>query len=481
MKPVHGESGGATPAKTEYNRIKTLPKAPQSYINRMICVAALIALGCLISRFSIHLVSMMTFEYMLPVSATSILQAIMLTIVCYFAGVAFLSKRESPAGSLGLFTIAFAVRIVLCFFMLYFFIGKDEYRMHLQSESIADTGTWATVSARYGYTKLVAVFYSIFGPNILIPKVLNSLLGSMLPFLVYDISHRLFSEKIARRSLYFAAFLPPLLFYSAMNLKEIPCTFLLLLTIWGLYVPRWSLLLRVSFAFAMGIITYSLRAAWSVFPLTVIIFYIFFGDKEVRFGSLLSLKKVFAVVALAVIIVFPLRPLLEGTAEHIEGRLSIGIQADPKALSEAKSSYTSRLFDIKDPWSLRNLSIQVLRAPFSPTPLSIFFDSRIQSIIDSLLGLTQYMLMPFALIGVVSAWRKGGVMTLCLVQLVILLTGGLSLMLGLTIQRIIIPMYAIISILASAGLETWRKHILILGGWFMAAAGMLVIYSISRL
>lgn len=418
----------------------------------------------------------------LPPASVSVEGAIIPLLLAFFTGILILSPRREPANAIDIYVLGFSIRLVLSFLLSYTYQFQDEVLLHQQGEVLASCSVecWVNVmSEGRGYPALLGIFYSIFGVNLLVPKILNSALGSILPFLIADIVSKLYpSSSAASRSLYFSMFLPPLLLYSAMNLKELPSTFLLVLTFWVLMIPRRSIFFRSAFAVLVILATYCLRSGWAFFPLVALVSYLIFAERQRL--QIFSMKRALGLVLLAIVIAFPLRSVMDGAIEYFNYRIFIGADAAFGTLQNSQS-VTASLLDTADPWSIKNMAIQLARAPFSPSPLLILSRPSLIAVVDSLIAITQYILMPFAIIGFLKMWRSGEVMALGLVEAAILSTSGLSLMLGLTIQRHVVPHFAIVYMLASIGLRHWQSYAWVLWGWIVVAVVYTILYGVTKI
>lgn len=408
--------------------------------------------------------------------------AIFPLLLAYSVGLLVCVIRSSPKDRFELFSVGFWIRIIMGFMLSYVYQAQDEQILHTKAEELAN-GIESTIGRPDGYTRVLSALYFIFGPNLLIPKVVNSLLGSILPFLLYDITRHLSpNPRVARVVLYFCLFFPPLLFYSSMNLKELPCAFLLALTVWGLFVPRWPYALRLAFGLLVSITTYYLRGAWALFPgLTTLVYAVLEQPRSFQAIGKLLVRKAPLIIALLLILAFPLRSVVEGVLAHLNYRLFIGTHAEFGTLRTTEGSFTRALLDVERPWSVRNIAIQILRAPFSPSPIAFLFEPSVQAFIDSLNGLTQYLLIPFAITGLVTNWRRSEVLTLGLLHLSMLVTIGLSLMLGLTIQRHSVPQFVVLYVLAGLGTRAPHRYWWIFSGWIVLVMLHMMIYVYARL
>ena len=78
-----------------------------------------------------------------------------------------------------------------------------------------------------GYPFFLTVIYKIFGPVIIIPRLVNALLGSWTCVLIYQLSKRSFGDEVARMASIMAVFMPNLIIYCGYHLKETLMLFLL--------------------------------------------------------------------------------------------------------------------------------------------------------------------------------------------------------------------------------------------------------------
>ncbi len=80
----------------------------------------------------------------------------------------------------------------------------------------------------YGINYVFAGFLYVFGRFPLNAAILNSLIGTLNPLLVYAIGLKLFHEAVARRAALLAAFFPSMIIWSSMALKDPLMSFMIL-------------------------------------------------------------------------------------------------------------------------------------------------------------------------------------------------------------------------------------------------------------
>lgn len=112
-----------------------------------------------------------------------------------------------------------------------------------------------------GYPFFLSIIYRIFGPIVIIPRIINALLSTWTCVLFYKMAARTFEEEVARMATIMMVFMPNLIIYCGYHLKETLMIFLLVagleridalirrkqLSFWSIVVP--SLLVGSLFLF----------------------------------------------------------------------------------------------------------------------------------------------------------------------------------------------------------------------------------------
>ena len=139
---------------------------------------------------------------------------------------------------------ALALRIVWVIASYYFynavtgqpfeFQARDSAGYHADAEWLAGE-PWSTtflylfgsvLYADSGFPLFLTAIYKVFGPVIMIPRLVNALLSSWTCVLVYKMSSRTFDEKVARMAGIMMVFMPNLIIYCGYHLKETLMLFL---------------------------------------------------------------------------------------------------------------------------------------------------------------------------------------------------------------------------------------------------------------
>lgn len=157
-----------------------------------------------------------------------------------------------------LFWLALSLRIVWVVFSYYFYLSNtgrpfewgaaDSMGYHGTGAWLAEIGwrdVWEYEFRRgigvsdSGYELYLFFVYSIFGPNIIITRLLKALWSALTCFLIYKVASRNFGESTGRLAGVFCMLMPNLIIYCGLHLKE---TEMLCLTV--AFVERADYLLR---------------------------------------------------------------------------------------------------------------------------------------------------------------------------------------------------------------------------------------------
>ena len=87
------------------------------------------------------------------------------------------------------------------------------------------------VSGPYFMSKIISIFYTVFGESALMARGISVALGTMSVYLVYHICYLVWDIHSARRASLVATFFPTLILYSTLILREVYIVFFLLLAL----------------------------------------------------------------------------------------------------------------------------------------------------------------------------------------------------------------------------------------------------------
>jgi len=408
-------------------------------------------------------------EKLLPRSAFSIVGVLPCLVFFGSIGVIYCSFKKAPRNRFLIFNLAFYVRVILGIFLTFYLQYDDERVIHEVAKNAIYFLRIGEPTGLDGYLQVVVFLYQWFGVNLLVPKVFNALIGSLLPFLLYDLALAVFpnNKAIARRVLYFAAFLPPLVIYGSVNLKEETTAFAIVLTFWFLQVPFRNRLWRTFWGFAGVILVYYLRRGWFVFPLLGLIVSTTCG-KYWQIKQIISIKKIAIAIIIVVIIAVFMRPFIQSGWEYVLWKLN-SPYSEQTFQTTAQGATYGQFLTTQNPFSPSNLVVFVLRGLFSPSPFRFVFDQGIHLFFEGLIMLTWYILVPLGAAGAIAYYRSGFVISWTVTATAIFCVAAVAAALGGDPYRHRIAMIPLLYLLAGAGTEHINRYRFITWCWYGAA------------
>ena len=115
------------------------------------------------------------------------------------------------------------------------FQARDAIGYHEDAAWLAEqpwSMTWAylfgsILYADSGFPLFLTAIYKVFGPTVMIPRIINAFLSSWTCVLVYKMSSRTFDKEVARLAGIMMVFMPNLIIYCGYHLKETLMLFLM--------------------------------------------------------------------------------------------------------------------------------------------------------------------------------------------------------------------------------------------------------------
>lgn len=206
-----------------------------------------------------------------------------------------------------LFLVAVSLRIIWVIASYYYYIqvtgrpfeidtgdalGYHEEALWLVEEGWSYTWDYYFRSAFHGisdvgYPLYLTLLYSVFGPNVMIPRIFKAFIGSYTCILMYRLSARTFGESTGRMAGIMTALMPNLIIYCGYHLKEIEMIFLSVA-----FLERTDYLLRIRRMTFGNILVASLLALSLFFFRTVLgAAAIFAFVSAILFSSTPSMKR----------------------------------------------------------------------------------------------------------------------------------------------------------------------------------------------
>ena len=191
-----------------------------------------------------------------------------------------------------IFILALVIRVVWVIASYYYYIDftgipfeygtADALGYHEEAQWLASED-WSVTWQYYfgddsagisdvGYPLYLSVLYRIFGPDIMLPRIIKSLLSSFICILIYKIGQRSFGEEVGRMAGLMCVFMPNLIIYCGYHLKEVEMLFL-----------------EVAFLERMDFILRGKRIGfWSILLVTVLAASMFFFRTVLGIAAILS-------------------------------------------------------------------------------------------------------------------------------------------------------------------------------------------------
>jgi hypothetical protein len=406
--------------------------------------------ACAASTAAINFAAMVEPDRLAVVRPDELWYAAALSLI--LAGVGLLAVQAlhtGPHDRVGWFLLFFSLRTTLGVLLAFTFQFDDERGFHYAGlEQVSDV--LASTGGR-GYYQLVETLYRVVYPTILLPKVLNALIGAILPFLVYDVAMKTNCDRsAARRAFLLAGLMPPLIVFSAVNLKEAFTAFVLVMEVWFFARSKRTLTWPITGAVCSIALLFWLRGTpWAAVGLVGLIAFLAIrkrGDSR-RLGLPARIGGVVAAGASLAVSWGAVSGDLVGT---IESRLTQEAYFIERfSTSEAK---VNQFLDVENPLSPKNLGVLFIRGLFSPSPARFVFDRGIDAILEMTAMLTWYGLLPFAVIGWMKAADRRLAHICGVVATTVLVLASTAVMLGGDPYRHRIAMMGLLFVLAADGL-----------------------------
>jgi len=376
--------------------------------------------------------------------------ALALSLVLAGVGLFFVrALLTGPRDRVSWFLLFFGLRTALGVLLAFTFQFDDERAFHYAGlEQVSDS---LTSTGGRGYYQLVETLYRLLYPTILLPKILNALIGAIIPFLVYDVAlavHR--NHSTARRAFLLVGLMPPLIVFSAVNLKEALTAFLLVLEAWFFARSVGKIAWQITGAIcSIGLLFWLRGSPWATVGIVGLI--AFLAIQKRGDSRRLGLSAGVGVIAAGALLAVSWGMFSGDLIGTIESRLTQEAYFIERfSASEAK---VTQFLEIENPLSPKNLGILFLRGLFSPSPGRFVFDGGIDAILEMTAMLTWYGLLPFAIIGWMKAADRRLAHICGIVATTVLALASTAVMFGGDPYRHRITMMGLLFVLAAGGLD----------------------------
>jgi len=437
----------------------------RSVVRAGFIITLLVMAGLIAGWLGVTLVNLAEQDRLITVCAGDILSAIPIATGLYALG-AVIAMRFPLRQAVGWYSLFFAIRILTAIVLSYIFMYDDEGAFHYTALDLPEG--FGYFSAGRAYYSLVNWAYSFFGANIIIPKTVNVLFGSLLPFLAFVVAAELpLARAHAWRSFLIIGLAPPFVIFSAVNLKEILTSFVLLFVAWS-FVLLQNRPIAASVVASVGIGgLYWVRgvpfALTGMLGMAVGYFWKFSRNPRRMdwwgFGAALFLAG----------IVFLGSKLLGSVSATIVSRTTT---EDYFVRRFVESQATiNRFLDLDSPLSPKNMAVLFLRGLYSPSPLRWLLDSDIGTLVEAVSMALWYVLFPLSLITLCRFWRSPEIVALGTVGFGVLAMATMGVAVGSDPFRHRIVIFGLFAILASVSMnhKIVRQYSWVLWIWGIGA------------
>jgi len=356
---------------------------------------------------------------LIPDSFSSVLGFVSFAIGLYLIGIG-IAGRFPLKGSVRWFSMFFLIRILTAIILSHIFTYDDERGFHFAAISLS----WGSefLLPNRAYYGLVVLLYSLFGPNILIPKSINAFLGSLLPFVGFLIATELYGErKYAWRVFWIIGLMPPFVIFSAVNLKETLTSFVLFWIFLGLIISRKKFVMGLILSLIGTGVLYWVRGGLVT---TIGTLGLSFGYLWPNFVYFREIKRTLIQILALVNIFILILMLLDPIGSYVDEK------RDYSLIFKESKALVVRFLDIDNLFSLKNLIILFVRGLYSPSPLGWLFSKSVDKLIEGFGMVLWYVLFPLSIIGVCRLWYKSEIVALATMSFGILAIATMGVLVG---------------------------------------------------
>jgi len=377
--------------------------------------------GYVAARYALRITFLIDPDRLVSFTIWDVIYATPLVIILSFFGI-ILVNRFHIRQAIGWFLTFFTLRILASLVLTMVFQYDDERGFHYAG--VEQVYGIASLGGGKAYYHLIKILYLIFGANILLPKIVNAFLGSLLPFFAFGVAYWLFSDRKAGwRAFLLTGLLPPFVIFSAVNLKEMTTCFFSVWIEWILANPKNTDLRKLAGSAVPIFLLYLLRGAiWTIIGILGVIVY-FILSAQWRSSSLVK-----TIIVVALIGWFFVLPLSKQIQQMVWSRTTQE-EYFIKRFSESEAGVMRYLY-VENPFSPKNLFVLSLRGFFSPSPLRFLMGYGIDTWLEALNMLVWYVLFPMAIMGMLAYRRNGSAVACGLMGISIFMIATTGIMVG---------------------------------------------------
>jgi hypothetical protein len=354
------------------------------------------------------------------------------------------------------FVLILSLEFTLSVLTALFFHLDDEQWLHQWAMEMVQEGI-----ERWDYSGLLAGFYSVFGANLMLGKVISALVTALLPFLVFGIARSLFSDGwAARRSFYWCSCNVALLMYGAFSLKESLTAFLLTAACWGIAFSREKALFGWFVAFG-ATLALTLRPIFAGIIILAILVYWFSPGNTPRYAGTRWLI-LGSTLGISVLL-----------ADFIVPVVHTRVFLDYLEKLQEQRTFAGQIFTSTSALAPSNLLIAAFGGVYAPPPVRLLLG--VGNFMETITMLTWYVVLPFAVLGFLRSSQVPLRNTLAVTVMVGSLVTSASLLFAGVPDRHRMPLFPLLCVMAGNGRPT-RGQIRWFYGWWLSILAFNILY-----
>lgn len=322
------------------------------------------------------------------------------------------------------------------------------------------------------YYALNGILYYLFGENTLVGRALNIFVGSLIPFMLYDIARKTYKDgKVARLVLYLAVFGPPLIIFSGVQLKESLISFLIVSSVWSLMClrnPLASFMVSLFSIIFLGMIRLPIALLTAAMVLLQKLLLRRRKSEKLKVRRLIMPASIVFVTLFVLLQYSPLGNYL--ITKYYRPNLIERHLGDTGAIA-------ARFIDKEEVFSPFNIIFIMVRSIFSPSPLRFLVSPGFSVYIETLITGFWYLIVPLWITSFLATWRNKEKITINFIPISIFIIASLAFLGPFPeLLRYRIASFPLFTLMAAQGFYETKRRKKIVKVWILLIMIFHIIY-----